>query len=149
MSFSQSSETMQHKTIIKHTLSTTAALQLCSVAVQHAETLGIDICITVVCPSGNVLASAAMNHAPSISFDVSRKKAITAASFKIPTKDWQTRLADKNNTLFALQSEPNFTFLGGGLPITIEGNLVGAIGISGGSELQDIDCATSAINSLF
>lgn len=134
--------------INKKELTTQAALGLCSTAIDHAKQLGINICITVVTTSGQQLASASMNNAPLISQGVAYKKALTAASFGIPTKEWQSKLADRNNALFALQSEPDFTFLGGGLPIEIEGVVVGAIGISGGSEQQDIDCATKAINSL-
>lgn len=135
-------------TITKQDLTTLAALQLCRAAIDHAEQIDIHICITVVDTSGRSLASVVMNKAPLLSQDISHKKAITSVSFGIPTKEWQTRLAERNNTLLALQSEPDFTFLGGGLPILLDGCLVGAIGISGGSEQQDIDCANAAITNL-
>lgn len=138
---------MLNKTITKQDLATQAALQLCSAAMDKAEKLGINICITVVSSSGRSLASVAMNNAPLLSQAISHKKAFTAASFGIPSKEWQTRLAEKNNTLLALQSEPDFTFLGGGIPILLQDIVIGAIGVSGGSEEQDIDCATTAINS--
>ncbi|PYF83144.1 uncharacterized protein GlcG (DUF336 family) [Marinomonas alcarazii] len=139
---------MLNKTITKQDLTTQAALQLCSTAIDQAVLLGINVCITIVCSSGRNLASAAMNNAPLLSQAISHKKAITSVSFGIPSKEWQSKLADRNNTLLALQSEPDFTFLGGGLPILLEGYIVGAIGVSGGSEQQDIDCATAAINFL-
>lgn len=139
---------MLNHTITKQDLTTQAALQLCSAAINHAEQIDIHICITVVDTSGRSLASIAMNKAPLLSQAISHKKAITSISFGIPSKEWQTRLAQRNNTLLALQSEPDFTFLGGGLPISLEGNIVGAIGISGGSEQQDIDCANAAITNL-
>ena len=139
---------MFNNTIIKQDLSTQAALHLCRAAIDQAEQLGINICITIVSSSGRSLASVAMNNAPLLSQAISHKKAFTAVSFGIPTKEWQTKLAERNNTLLALQSEPDFTFLGGGIPISHQGSIVGAIGISGGSEQQDIDCATTAINSL-
>ncbi|PJE55445.1 MULTISPECIES: GlcG/HbpS family heme-binding protein [unclassified Marinomonas] len=135
-------------TITRQDLTTQTALHLCRVAIDKAEQLGINICITIVCSSGRSLASVAMNNAPLLSQAISHKKAFTAVSFGIPTKEWQTRLAERNNTLLALQSEPDFTFLGGGIPISHQGSVVGAIGVSGGSEQQDIDCATTAINSL-
>ncbi|MCW4631448.1 MULTISPECIES: GlcG/HbpS family heme-binding protein [Marinomonas] len=139
---------MLNKTITKQDLATQAALQLCSAAMDQAEKCGINICITIVNSSGRTLASAAMNNAPLLSQAISHKKAFTAASFGIPTKQWQERLAERNNTLLALQSEPDFTFLGGGIPILLQGIVIGAIGVSGGSEQQDIDCATIAINTL-
>lgn len=139
---------MLNNTITKQDLTTQAALQLCSAAINQAEQLGINICITIVCSSGRSLASAAMNNSPLLSQAIAHKKALTAVSFGIPTKEWQGKLAERNNTLLALQSEPDFTFLGGGLPISLEGHIVGAIGVSGGSEQQDIDCAAAAINLL-
>lgn len=135
-------------TITKQDLTTLAALQLCRAAIDRAEQIDIHICITVVDTSGRSLASVAMNKAPLLSQAISYKKAITSVSFGIPTKEWQTRLAQRNNTLLALQSEQDFTFLGGGLPILLDACLVGAIGISGGSEQQDIDCANAAITNL-
>ncbi|WP_137169949.1 heme-binding protein [Marinomonas sp. FW-1] len=139
---------MSKHTITKQHLTTQSALLLCCAAVDQAEQLGINICITIVCSSGRVLANVAMNHSPLLSQAIAHKKALTAVSFGIPTKDWQSKLAERNNTLLALQSEPDFTYLGGGLPIFLDNCLVGAIGISGGSEQQDIDCANAAITNL-
>ncbi|MCB5161001.1 GlcG/HbpS family heme-binding protein [Marinomonas algarum] len=135
-------------TTIQHTLTTSTALSLCQAAIDYAEQIEITICVSVVCLSGRTLASANMNHAPILSHSIANRKAITAASFQLPTKEWQSRLAERTPILMALQSEPDFTYIGGGLPISIDNEIVAAIGISGGSEQQDIDCATAALQSI-
>lgn len=135
-------------TTIKHTLTTSTALSLCQAAMDYAERIEVAICVSVVCASGRTLASANMNQAPILSHSIANRKAITAASFQLPTKEWQSRLAERMPILMALQSEPNFTYIGGGLPILIDNELVAAIGISGASEQQDIDCATAALQSI-
>ncbi|WP_222863098.1 GlcG/HbpS family heme-binding protein [Marinomonas sp. IMCC 4694] len=135
-------------TITKSILTTDVALSLCQAALGHAKHLKIAVCVSVVCPSGRLLASANMNQAPVLSHSIATKKAITAAAFRLPTKEWQSRLADRTHILLALQSEPDFSFIGGGLPIIIADDVVAAIGISGGSEQQDIDCATVALRSI-
>jgi uncharacterized protein GlcG (DUF336 family) len=130
-------------------LTTMAAIQMGMAAIQHAERLNIHISLTIVDTTGHSLTSLRMNQSPLISMGVAEKKAYTALSFRRPTRDWQTSLAQKQVVLAALQSEPKFTYLGGGLPIVINDEVVGAIGVSGGSESQDIDCAQHAIESLF
>lgn len=139
---------MNQLTVTEYNLSTRAAAQLCTTAMTYAEQQGIAICIVIVCRAGHPLASMRMNHAPLVSTDLALKKAYTAVSFKQNTHDWQSKLANKPHTLVALQSEPMFTYLGGGLPIFIEQQLVGAIGVSGGNEQQDIECAQAAISTL-
>lgn len=129
-------------------LTTNAAIQMGMAAIDRAQSLNIHISLTIVDTTGNPLASLRMNGSPLISVNVAENKAYTALSFRCPTRDWQTRLADKLTVLAALQSEAKFTYLGGGLPIVINHEVVGAIGVSGGSEDQDIDCAQHAIQAL-
>ena len=129
-------------------LTTQAAIQMGMAAIDRAESLNIHISLTIVDTTGLPLASLRMNQSPLISVGVAENKAYTALSFRRPTRDWQTSLAHKQTVLAALQSEPKFTYLGGGLPVVINDEVVGAIGVSGGSEGQDIDCAQHAIQIL-
>ncbi|MGO3346100.1 MAG: GlcG/HbpS family heme-binding protein [Marinomonas sp.] len=129
-------------------LSTRAAIALCDSAMTAAEQLNITICVAILCPAGNILASINMNCAPLLSAKLAHKKAYTAVSFKQNSHDWQEKLANKPQVLNALLSEPMFTYLGGGSPIFVGQQLVGAIGVSGGSEQQDITCALQAIAAL-
>ncbi|WP_417506941.1 GlcG/HbpS family heme-binding protein [Marinomonas gallaica] len=139
---------MIETTISQHNLTTAAAAQIGATAMAHATSLGIHISICIVDASGIPLVSLRMNQSPLLSIGIAEKKAYTAVSFGKPTQSWQSTLMNKEKILFALQNEPNFTYLGGGLPIHLETITVGAIGVSGGSETQDIDCAQVAIDAL-
>ena len=71
--------------------------------------------------------------------DISIGKARTAVEFKKATRDFEEIIAKGR---FAMTSLPNFTPLQGGIPIVIDGQIVGAIGVSGAkSAAQDEEIA--------
>jgi glc operon protein GlcG len=71
--------------------------------------------------------------------EISIGKARTAAEFKKPTRDFEDVIAKGR---FAMTALPNFTPLQGGIPIVIDGQIVGAIGVSGAkSAAQDEEIA--------
>nr|WP_315983490.1 heme-binding protein [Aliamphritea spongicola] len=78
----------------------------------------------------------------------SHVKAYTAVSFGFGTHLWQQRLADKPHLLSGLTQQPDMVLFGGGLPVTYNGQLVGAVGVSGASEAQDQACAAAGIAAL-
>lgn len=149
-----------------HELSCDAALTMIQAAKQKAEQLGVAFCIAIVGPQGTPLASIRMNGAPLHSISLAEDKAYTAVSFKRPTDEWDARLASQPKVQQALAMRDRFTMLGGGFPIWLATDseltpgsngtgsltdstvLVGAIGVSGGSVQQDIECAQAAIAAL-
>ncbi|MCB1894065.1 MAG: heme-binding protein, partial [Rhodocyclaceae bacterium] len=75
-------------------------------------------------------------------------KAYTAAGFGFPTADWM-KLFDGNEGLkLGISARPRIVVFGGGLPIRIDGQLVGGVGVSGASESQDEACARAALAAL-
>ncbi|RBP80487.1 heme-binding protein [Marinomonas rhizomae] len=129
------------------------AVQLCLAAINHANTFPANIAVVVLTPAGIELSAVRMNQAPLHAVNIARKKAYTAASFHVPSQSWQDKLKHKPDTMSALLREDNFTYLGGGIPVVIENEIVAAIGVSGATEAQDIECAemaiTTLLNSLF
>jgi len=79
------------------------------------------------------------------SIAVSQDKARTAARFKRPTKAFEDALAGGRQAILGL---PGVTPLEGGLPLVIEGKIVGAIGVSGATSPQDGVCAQAAADTL-
>src|SRR4051812_27492222 len=78
--------------------------------------------------------------------DISIGKARTAVEFKKPTRDFEEIIAKGR---FAMTSLPNFTPLQGGIPIVIDGQIVGAIGVSGAkSAAQDEEIALAGAAAL-
>jgi uncharacterized protein GlcG (DUF336 family) len=129
-------------------LSHESAVDMCLTAIMHANGLPANIGVVVLTPAGVELAAVRMNMAPLHALNIARKKAYTAASFKVPSLSWQEKLKHKPDTMSALLRENSFTYLGGGIPVLMNGEVVAAIGVSGATEAQDIECAEQAITAL-
>jgi uncharacterized protein GlcG (DUF336 family) len=131
------------------TISTEAALAAVTAAIAHANRLGVAMNAAVVDRSGTLMAFLRSVNAPLHSVDIAIDKAYTAVSFGLPTKDWDERLAKRSQALrHGLLSRPQFAGFGGGLPIVIDGQRIGAIGLSGGSEEQDMACAEAGLAAI-
>jgi glc operon protein GlcG len=96
--------------------------------------------VAVVDPSGNLVYYEKMDNTQLGSATVAIDKARTAALFKRPTKAFQDTLAAGGDGLRILKLS-GATPIEGGIPIVIEGKIVGAIGVSGATSAQDGQCA--------
>jgi uncharacterized protein GlcG (DUF336 family) len=123
-----------------------AALALNAAARRAAQDLGLAVTIAVTDAAGHLVAFERDDRAPFLTADVAVDKAWTAASFGLPTHTWNTLLADE--AIAQLAHRPRLVAVGGGLPIVVDGQVVGGIGISGGSALQDQQAAEIALESL-
>ncbi|MGY8871632.1 MAG: GlcG/HbpS family heme-binding protein [Pseudomonadales bacterium] len=124
------------------------ASHLCRSAIEFAAEQELNICVWVLDRHGNPLAMQRHNDSPFASTEIARKKAWTAVSFGFPTEQWQQRLKDQPHLLSSLSQQKDMAMFGGGLPIIANNQRVGAIGVSGASEQQDIACAQHALNNL-
>ncbi len=110
---------------------------------------GYRVSATVVDQGGNIRAVLRQDGAGPHTIDSSRKKAYTSASMKEPT----AKLAELVATMPAVQGlqhmNDHMLLLGGGLPIKIDGQLVGGIGVGGapGGHL-DAACAQAGLSSI-
>lgn len=136
------------KTESRLNLSLAAAQLLANSAIEKAEQLGRNMCIAVVDTSGHPLVTLRMPGAPLPSAEYTRKKAYTALSFGRSTEEWKERLEAKPVTLTGLAQHPDVALFGGGEPVIVEGSVVGAVGVSGGAESEDVLCARTAIEAL-
>lgn len=128
-----------------YTLTDTAALALLQSAVGKAQELGVRITVSVVDPSGRPLAFIRMAGSFLVSSELARKKAITAAGMGLETVELENLLGSAPaRVLDGLTRAEDFTVIGGGVPLVWENVVVGGIGVSGGSEEQDIECANAA-----
>jgi len=82
------------------------------------------------------------------STDIAIDKAYTAASFGFPTSQWKGLLASDEALRIGMPHRPRLVVFGGGLPIAVEGQLVGGIGVSGGSAEQDEECARAGLRAI-
>lgn len=136
-------------TLIQHqALSYQTAMSLAALVADYAEQENLHICISILCPKGAVLVSLNMNKAPLHSAKIALDKAYTSASFGLASHSWKQKLTSQTETLNALSLQPKFTSLGGGFPLIYQGEVIAAIGVSGASEKEDMQCAEIAINAL-
>ena len=96
--------------------------------------------IAVVDSSAKLVAFTKIDGTQHASVDIAIGKAVTANNFKRPTKALQDGIAQGGVNLRIL-GQPGVTPLEGGVPIVVDGKIVGAIGVSGVLSSQDAECA--------
>ncbi|AFQ51789.1 GlcG/HbpS family heme-binding protein [Burkholderia cepacia] len=135
-----------NRSIDLRTIDWPAASRAAQAAAGAAERLGVRVNVAVVDAAGLLAAFVRMPGAPLHSIDIAIDKAYTAASFGLPTGAWHDALASHSDAVRqGLVLRPRFVAFGGGLPIVDGGALIGAIGVSGGSEAQDEQCAHAGL----
>lgn len=125
------------------TVSRSAAHALIDAAIKAASDLGVEIAVAVVDSGGIIKAFSRTDHAPFLTVDAAINKAWTAASFGYPTHAWNEYIADPK--LAPLSNLPRMMPVGGGYPLQADSLLVGGIGISGGTYIQDQEIAEAAL----
>lgn len=132
----------------KNNLTYKAALAACEQAVKKAEELNIQINVSVCDASGLELAFLRMNDSFIHSIDIAKFKAYTSSSFGFPTGQWTDIFKEAPHLEQGFSNRDKLIPFGGGLPIVENGIKIGAIGVSGGTEEEDIICAESGIKKL-
>jgi len=103
--------------------------------------------VAIVDPGGDLVYFEKMDGTQTGSVTVAIAKARSAALFKRSTKAFQDTLAGGGDGLRVLKLE-NAVAVEGGIPLVMDGNIVGAIGLSGGTSQQDGQCAQAGANAL-
>jgi glc operon protein GlcG len=130
-------------------LSLGAAQRVAEAAISAARLHGVTACIAVSDPSGEPIVTVRMDGAPRLSAEIARNKAYTVASFNgLPTHVWWQAIADEPALVHGITHTPRLVVFGGGVPVWIDGALVGAVGVSGGSADQDRAIAEAAAAAL-
>lgn len=125
------------------------AKRMLSAAEAKAERLGIAYCVAVVDAGGRLIAFIRQDSALIGSIDLAIHKAVTARIFDKKTSELAT-LAQSGSPLFGIQDSNagSVVIFGGGVPVRLNGSIVGAIGASAGTVEQDIAVAEAAIAAL-
>ena len=134
------------QTFTKHSISASVAQEMVAAAVAKAERIGVPQVVAVVDESGLLKAFYRMDGAPLVSIEASQNKAYTAL-FGMPSHEFFDYIKDKPDLLAGVPQLPRIVAIGGGLPIQLDGAVVGAIGVSGGSVEQDIECARAGLRA--
>jgi uncharacterized protein GlcG (DUF336 family) len=116
-------------------------------ALAEAEKNHWTMAVAVVDTAGNLVYYEKMDNTQIGSANVAIEKARTAVLFKRPSKAFQDALAGGGDGLRVLSMKA-VTAIEGGIPLVMDGKIVGAIGVSGGASAQDGQCAKAGADVL-
>lgn len=120
-------------------VSLSVANALISCVQQEARRLGVNAVVAVSSPEGRPIAVQCMDNSYIASYDIAVNKAFTSVALKMSTAKLKN-LAQPGQSLYGIQftNEGKIVIFGGGVPLyNNEGNIIGGLGVSGGTEEQD------------
>jgi len=117
------------------------ALMILDAAVAKATAMGVPQCIAIVDDGGNLLAFLRMDGAKFLSIESAMRKAITAVSSRVPTGG----VAEGLDMKLAAATSGRLTNLKGGVPVTVDGVVIGGIGVGSGTGDQDLEVAKAGL----
>lgn len=122
------------------------ALELIAASKEKAREIKVPMVVAVVDAGGNLVALQRMDQALLVSIDIAVNKAYTAVAIKIPTHEL-AKIAQPEQPLFGIHNADGgrIVIFGGGFPLKRNEEIIGGIGVSGGSVEEDIQCAEAAL----
>ena len=120
------------------------AQKLLAAAIAKARELNVPQCICIVDAGGHLLTMGRMDGAFALSIETALRKAQTAAAYGKPTGDIAAGLDLK----LAIATEGKRVNLLGGLPVIVDGQVAGAIGVGSGTGEQDREVAAAALGAI-
>ena len=129
----------------KHSISSELAQKMVDLAVAKARELGVTENVAILDDGGNIKAFGRMYGAPILSIQMAQNKAYTAL-FGVSTQEFFNFIQGDPSLLAGIPTLSRVAAWGGGFPIKVNGEVVGAIGLSGAPAVQnDVDCAKAAL----
>jgi uncharacterized protein GlcG (DUF336 family) len=134
---------------VADTISLSAAAKVVEAARKKAEEIDVPMNIAVVDAGNNLTAFSRMDGAWLGSIDIAQNKAYTARSFDMSTKDLAP-LCQPNQPLFGIHAsnQGRLIIFAGGIPLMSGDEVIGAIGVSGGSVEEDHEVAEAGVAAL-
>ena len=120
------------------------AQKLLNTAIAKAREMNQPQCICIVDAGGHLLTMARMDGAFALSIETALRKAKTAAAYGIPTGGITPALEIK----LAIGTDGQRINLLGGLPVIVDGHVVGGIGVGSGTGEQDREVAAAALGAI-
>ena len=131
--------------IKKHIISSDLAQKMVDAAVAKARELGVTENVAILDDGGNLKAFSRMDGAPIPTIEMAQNKAYTAL-LGVPTQDFFNFIQGDPSLLAGIPTLSRVAAWGGGFPIKVDGEIVGAIGVSGAPAVQnDVDCARAGL----
>jgi len=129
-------------------INTEQAKAAAAAALAEARKNSWRMAVTVVGPEGSIIYFEKMDGTQNASFLLATAKARTAALFRRSSKVFVDQFAAGNVAFMTFPDEARPTASEGGLPIIVDGKIIGAIGVSGGTGTQNGVAATAGVNAV-
>ena len=128
-------------------LSLADAYVLIEGARNKSKDIGVPMCIAVTDESGTLLAFERMDGGRVTSTIIAQDKAFTAAGARKATHEYN-EVCQPGNLAFGIHTAigGRLCVAGGGLPVFVDGEIVGGIGLSSGTPVQDMECAQAGVD---
>lgn len=139
---------MSKISVEQHVITSAAAAAAISAAVAEAERMGVRVNVAVVDSSGVLCAFLRMPGAFIQSVEIAIDKARTSAGFGMPSRAIHDFVKENRPLELGLMARAGTVLFAGGLPLMDGTNRIGGIGVSGGSEEEDVKCAQAAIKAI-
>jgi uncharacterized protein GlcG (DUF336 family) len=134
------------RVVPRHDISLELAQELAAAVRAEAETRGVAMAIAIVDGSGQLVLAERMNGAAPAALHLAQDKAYTAAAFGAPTENWAAVTAPGGADWgMAGSVGGRILVLPGGLPVRVDGQLVGGLGVSGAAPAVDVACASAGL----
>jgi len=134
--------------VSRHDLSLELALSLLARVREEAEARDLSLAAAVVDASGQVLASQRMDGTALGAMQLALGKAFTAVSWATPSGEFSHSTQPGGDDWGWNTTDPRIVVYAGGVPLLADGELVGAIGASGGAASEDEECVVAAAAAL-
>jgi uncharacterized protein GlcG (DUF336 family) len=129
----------------KHSISFELAQKMVDKAVAKARELGVSENVAILDDGGNLKAFSRMDGAPIPTIEMAQNKAYTAL-LGVSTQEFFNFIYGDPSLLAGIPTLSRMAAWGGGFPIKVNGEVIGAIGVSGAPTVQnDVDCASAAL----
>lgn len=114
--------------------------------IKKAEEISVPMVIYVCDQAGNPISMVRMRESLLASLDIARDKAYTAVALKMRT-DKLKELSQPTGELYGINNLKKIIAFGGGVPISVDGKVIGAVGVSGGTVKEDIIVAEYGVKA--
>ena len=139
---------MAENTFAKASITIEAAQRMIAAAEAKAREMGRPMCIAIVDGDGTLKAYSRMDGAPLLSVQLSQDKAYTAISFRMATHEWHEFVKDDPPLRDGIIKTDRLIVFGGGYPISVNEQIIGGIGVSGGHYTHDMEVARAGLAGL-
>jgi uncharacterized protein GlcG (DUF336 family) len=133
--------------VSKPSISQESAATVLRAAVAKAAELGVAQVVAILDESGVLKAFVRMDGAALVAVEVAQHKAFTAL-YGLPSHALFDAIKGDPALSTSMPLVSRFTMIGGGFPITVGDTIVGAVGVSGGTVDQDVECAQAGLRAI-